>query len=198
MNSLDINNLLSSSALVGLATLSVYAGSVGSYNAPLETECLPTNTSDESIPEPTPLRNGVSLRTRHALVGVALVVLSVPTYLFIGPDPMTKLIRFIYCIISINSLCWTSASLTRFVIGAERYRRIPRIRLVLDETRLSFNFECCSTRPDPPTMSTLQGIRTTTLVYLLVSLAASISYMFGDSKSIYIRVASEQCASFSL
>ncbi|KDN46432.1 hypothetical protein RSAG8_04376, partial [Rhizoctonia solani AG-8 WAC10335] len=99
---------------------------------------------------------------------------------------MNKLTRFMYCIISINSLCWTSASLTRFLLGTERYRRIPRIRLVHDETRLSFDFEYSSTRFDPPTMSTLQGIRLTTIVYLFVSVAASISYMFGDSKSIYM------------
>ncbi|EUC54924.1 signal peptide peptidase [Rhizoctonia solani AG-3 Rhs1AP] len=182
MTSLDMNTLLSSSALVGLATLSVYAGSVGSYSARVETKCLPTTT----IREATPLRNGVSLQTRHALVGVAVVMLSVPVYLFIGPDPMTKLIRFMYCIVSVNSLCWTSASLTRFLLGTERYQRIPRIRLVLDETRLFLDLEYHSTRSDPPTMSTLQGIRLTTVVYSLISLAASISHMFSDSKSIYM------------
>ncbi|CAE7126427.1 unnamed protein product, partial [Rhizoctonia solani] len=185
MTLLDVHTLLSSSALVGLATLSVYAGSVGSYNAPVETKCLPT-TSDEPIPEGT--SHGVSLRTRHALVGVALVVLSVPAYLFIGQmaqDPMTKFIRFMYCVVSIQSLCWTSASLTRFLLGAQRYRRIPRIRLVLNETRLFIDFEYCSTRPDPPTTSTLQGIRLTTVLYLVISIAASISHMFG-TKSVYM------------
>ncbi|CAE6489312.1 unnamed protein product [Rhizoctonia solani] len=189
MTSLDMNTLLSYSALVGLATLSVYAGSIGSYSAPTEPECLPTTTTnDESpIPGPTPLRNGVSLSARHALVGVAVVVLSVPICLFVGRDPMTKFIQFMYCIVSITSLCMASASLTRYLLGIERYRRIPRIRLVLNETRLFFDFEYSSTRSDPPTMSTLQGIRLTTIVYSFVSLAASISYMFGgDSKSIYM------------
>ncbi|CAE6480239.1 unnamed protein product [Rhizoctonia solani] len=187
MTSLDMSTLLSSSALVGLATLSVYAGSVGSYSTPTESERLPSTVNDEGlIPEATPLRNGVSIRARHALVGVAVVVLSVPVYLLVGPDPMTKLIRFVYCVISINSLCWTSASLTRFLLGAERYRRIPRIRLILNETRAFFDFEYHSIRSDPPTTSILQGIRLTTVVYLIMSLAASISYMFGDLKSIYM------------
>ncbi|KAJ1305792.1 hypothetical protein OPQ81_010522 [Rhizoctonia solani] len=166
MTSLDVNTILSSSGLVGIATLSVYAGSVGSYSAPTEIESLPTTTHDECpIPEAAPLRNGVSLRARHALVGVALVVLSIPIYLFVGPDPMTKLIRFMYCIVSVYSLCWTSAT--------------------LEETRLFFDFEYTSTRLHPPTTSILQGIRLTTVIYLFISLMASISYMFGDSKSIY-------------
>ncbi|KAH7335961.1 signal peptide peptidase-domain-containing protein [Rhizoctonia solani] len=186
MASLDMNTLLSYSALVGLATLSVYAGSVGSYSAPAEPECLPTTSDGSPIPGLTPLRNAVSLQARHALVGVAVVVLSVPLCLLVGSDPMTKFIQFMYCIVSITSLCMAAASLTRFLLGIERYRRIPRIRLVLDETRLFFDLEYSPTRSDPPTMSTLQGIRLTTVVYSFISLAASISYMFGESKSIYM------------
>ncbi|QRW24175.1 signal peptide peptidase domain-containing protein [Rhizoctonia solani] len=188
MTSLDVdmNTIISSSALVGLATLSVYSGSVGSYNPPAELECLPTSIDENSIPGQTPLRNGVSLRARHVFVGVAIVALSFPIYLLVGPDPMAKIIRFMYCVISTNSLCWTLSNLTRSILGTDCYRRIPRIRLVLVESRIYLDFERRSTRPDPPAISTLQGVRLTTLFYLLASLATSISYMFGSSKSIYI------------
>ncbi|KAF8745890.1 Presenilin, signal peptide peptidase, family, partial [Rhizoctonia solani] len=167
MTSLDVdmNTIISSSALVGLATLSVYSGSVGSYNPPAELECLPTSVDENSIPEQTPLRNGVSLRARHVFVGVAIVALSFPIYLLVGP---------------------TLSNLTRSILGTDCYRRIPRIRLVLVESRIYLDFERRSTRPNPPAISTLQGVRLTTVFYLLASLATSISYMFGSSKSIYI------------
>ncbi|CAE6474174.1 unnamed protein product [Rhizoctonia solani] len=186
MTSLDMNTIISSSALVGLATLSVYAGSVGSYTPPAELECLPTSKDESSTPEQTPLRNGVSLRARHVLIGVAMVLLSFPIYLLVGPDPMGKFIQFMYCVISTNTLCWTLSNLTRSMFGTNRYRTIPRIRLVLNETRLFLDFEHSSTRSDSPAMNTLQAVRITTIFCLFVSLATSISYMFGNSKSIYI------------
>ncbi|ELU45082.1 signal peptide peptidase domain-containing protein [Rhizoctonia solani AG-1 IA] len=94
---------------------------------------------------------------------------SVLSYLFVGWAAHSRL------------SAQTLSNLTRSILGTDCYRRIPRIRLVLVESRIYLDFERRSTRPDPPAISTLQGVRLTTLFYLLASLATSISH-FGISR----------------
>ncbi|CAE6480245.1 unnamed protein product [Rhizoctonia solani] len=164
-----IDSVLTYGGLVGLASASVYAGSLGSYKAPkplkLKTQ-RQTDEDDSDDEEELSERLGSSEAILFPIIGSVVLGGLYLAFKYWGEDWINKFLGYYFCVMGTGCVWSCLLSITKAILGSAKYKSTPQYRI-----RFSSNGK--------PFLK----FRLPSLILLPISVIPSLSFFLSDPKS---------------
>ncbi|CAE6474178.1 unnamed protein product [Rhizoctonia solani] len=127
-----IDSVLTYGGLVGLASASVYAGSLGSYKAPKPLKLkLEKQTDEEDSDEEEELseRLGSSEAAIFPIIGSAVLGGLYLAFKYLGEDWINKILGYYFCVMGTACVWSCLLSITKQMVGSAKYKSAPQYRI---------------------------------------------------------------------
>ncbi|QRW24174.1 signal peptide peptidase domain-containing protein [Rhizoctonia solani] len=126
-----IDSVLTYGGLVGLASASVYAGSLGSYKAPKPLKVKLRVGEDDSDDDEEELseRLGSSEALIFPILGSIMLGGLYLAFKYLGEEWINKLLGYYFCVMGTGCVWSCLLSITKSVLGSARYKTMPQYRI---------------------------------------------------------------------